>query len=111
MIDQMINLIILTVSSLMISGGDCKLDLSLDIGGILKTGNFEVDCTIIDKAKKLSRNLKMSSQSLDARIPSYRPVQEDANVRSLWLPNDIAHQSFHTHSTLGPQHMSQKSDQ
>ena len=65
MIDQMINLIILTVSSLMISGGDCKLDLSVDIGGNLKTGNFEVDCTIIDKAKKLSKHLKMSSQSLE----------------------------------------------
>ena len=30
---------------------------------------------------------------------------------SSWLTSNIAHQSFHTHSTLGPQHMSQNSDQ
>ena len=48
------------------------------------------------------------SQSLDARIPSYRPVQEDANVRSLWLPNDIAHQSFLYAFDLGtPTHESE----
>ena len=39
--------------------------VSMDMEGEIGTGNFEADCTIIDKVKKLSRRLKLTSEHLD----------------------------------------------
>lgn len=44
------------------------MDLSLEVEGQVASGNFEADCTIIDRVKKLSRRLRLTSDTLDDEL-------------------------------------------
>ena len=59
-----------------------KSDFSIDVDGDVSSGNFEADCTFIDKVKKVSRRLKMSSESLDdeqLKVALTRPEASTTN--------------------------------
>lgn len=58
----MLSFLLLTI---LVVGTRGKQDLAPGVEGSLASGNFHADCTIIDKAKKLSRRLKLSSEILD----------------------------------------------
>ena len=78
----LMRLLTLTIMLIVTKETLSKSDFSLEVDGDVSSGKFEADCTIIDKVRKVSRRLKMSSEGLDdeqLKVGLKRPEASTAN--------------------------------